>query len=118
MNHADVGFGLDTGEDELDEVAGGHFRVTRHVPGRTPDDRSGERVGQATYVRSGRGPRILVKSNLRKSEVTVVDQEQIRARLADQFRHVGRCSGDIHLDALSKKQSLISDVVQADSHAV
>ncbi len=42
LNHADVGFGLDTGEDELDEVAGGHFSVARHVPGRAPDDRSGE----------------------------------------------------------------------------
>ena len=75
LNHADVGFGLDTGEDELDEVAGGHFRVARHVPGRAPDDRPGKGIGQAANVRSGRGPRILVESNLRESEITVVDQE-------------------------------------------
>ena len=118
LNHADVGFGLDTGENELNEITGGHFCVTRHVPGRAPDDCSGEGIGQAANVRSGRGPRILVESNLRKSKVAVVDQEQVRARLADQFRHVGRCSGDIDLNALSKKQSLFGDVVQADSHTV
>ena len=75
LNHADVGFGLETGEDELNEITGGHFGITRHVPGGAPDDRSGERIGQAANVRSGRGPRILVESNLRKSEVAVVDQE-------------------------------------------
>ena len=69
-------------------------------------------------MRSGCGPRILVESNLRKSEVTVVNQEQVRTCLADQFRHVGRCSGDIDLDPLSKKQLRIGDVVQADSHTV
>ena len=42
LNHADVGFGFDTGEDQLDEVAGGHFGITCHVPGCAPDDRSGE----------------------------------------------------------------------------
>ncbi len=109
-----LGLGGQRPQEQLDELACRHLAVAGHVPGGAQHERA-RQGGESGQVLDRRGEGFLVQAHLRVGEVIVVDQEQCRARPADQFGDLGEFAVDVDVDQEGLGQGAIDHVVAAQS---
>ena len=102
----------------MDELAGGHLCVARHVPSRTPDQGAGEGILQRAEVARRGAPGAIVQAHLGEGEVAVVDEKEIGLPHADQRGHISAGTNHIDLAAFAQNELVSDEVVEAKADAV
>ena len=104
--------------DSVEVVLNLELGVANRIPQHRPDQRAGQRVRQAGQVGQHRfrpgGP----QTHLGVGEVVVVDEDEIRGRLADGLAHRSTRRGQGHIDEVSAHQIVSLQRVQADAQGV
>lgn len=113
VREARVGLRGEAGQGQRLVPAGRQFGVADHVPQRLLALGARHRGLDVVGAGGHRGQRVRVQPGGGEGEIVVVDQDQARARHADEAGHVGAFAHHVHLDPTHPVP-----VVQADGHAV
>ncbi len=118
LGQPDVGLHRRGTQDHAHVLAGRQDAVPGEVPHRCPADRAGQRAGQPFQPVQRHAKRGVIQPHLGEREVVVVDQQQVRGRLAVERRHRRGRPVEIDIDEAAPVQPALHRVVQAEPEPV
>ena len=106
-------------QDKFNELSRWGFGIPRGVPEAPPDESASQRACNPGQVLDGGDPRVFIEANLGVGEVVVVDQDEVRANLAESFGDVRELTINVELGApYPLKRSVLCGVIEAHRQAV